>query len=155
MLFSHIFLQVSCCCCCCVASVVSNSVRPHRRQPTRLPLPGILKARTLATWNQTFLLGSNSLNINCGRFPNFSVNFGYQKNRISYFSIERQFCSGFNFSPKSDSKFSLSPGQDSSTNSWAEVQSALGLPHPPSQPPVLSPSLDLSGTRQGWEKEGK
>ena len=25
--------------CCYVASVVSNSVRPHRRQPTRLPLP--------------------------------------------------------------------------------------------------------------------
>ena len=30
----------SCCCCCCyVASVVSDSVRPHRRQPTRLPRP--------------------------------------------------------------------------------------------------------------------
>ena len=28
-----------CCCCCYVASVVSNSVRPHRRQPTRLPRP--------------------------------------------------------------------------------------------------------------------
>ena len=29
-----------CCCCCCqVASVVSDSVRPHRRQPTRLPCP--------------------------------------------------------------------------------------------------------------------
>ena len=27
------------CCCCCVASVVSDSVRPHRRQPTRLPCP--------------------------------------------------------------------------------------------------------------------
>ena len=26
-------------CCCCVASVVSDSVRPHRRQPTRLPRP--------------------------------------------------------------------------------------------------------------------
>ena len=35
------------CCCCCIASVVSNSVRPHRRQPTRLPVPGILQARTL------------------------------------------------------------------------------------------------------------
>ena len=28
-----------CCCCCCIASVVSDSVRPHRRQPTRLPGP--------------------------------------------------------------------------------------------------------------------
>ena len=26
-------------CCCCVASVVSDSVRPHRQQPTRLPRP--------------------------------------------------------------------------------------------------------------------
>ena len=34
-------LLVYCCCCyCCwVASVVSDSVRPHRRQPTRLPCP--------------------------------------------------------------------------------------------------------------------
>ena len=29
----------ACCCCCCVASVVSDSVRPHRWQPTRLPRP--------------------------------------------------------------------------------------------------------------------
>ena len=30
----------SCCCCCCyVASVVSDSVRPQRGQPTRLPCP--------------------------------------------------------------------------------------------------------------------
>ena len=28
-----------CCCCCCIISVMSNSVRPHRRQPTRLPCP--------------------------------------------------------------------------------------------------------------------
>ena len=28
-----------CCCCCSVASVVSDSVGPQRRQPTRLPCP--------------------------------------------------------------------------------------------------------------------
>ena len=28
-----------CCCCCWVASVVSDSMRPHRWQPTRLPCP--------------------------------------------------------------------------------------------------------------------
>ena len=28
-----------CCCCCCIVSVVSDSVRPHRRPPTRLPCP--------------------------------------------------------------------------------------------------------------------
>ena len=32
---------------CYVASVVSDSVRSHRWQPTRLPVPGILQARTL------------------------------------------------------------------------------------------------------------
>ena len=26
---------------------VSDSLQPHRRQPTRLPVPGILQARTL------------------------------------------------------------------------------------------------------------
>ena len=30
---------VFCCCCCWIISVVSDSVRPHRRQPTRLPRP--------------------------------------------------------------------------------------------------------------------
>ena len=40
-LFKQLMLMsvLLCCCCCCVASVVSNSVRPHRRQPTRLPRP--------------------------------------------------------------------------------------------------------------------
>ena len=28
-----------CCCCCCIALVVSDSVRPQGRQPTRLPCP--------------------------------------------------------------------------------------------------------------------
>ena len=28
-----------CCCCCCVTSVMSDSVRPQTRQPTRLPRP--------------------------------------------------------------------------------------------------------------------
>ena len=32
-------IQQYCCCCCQVASVVSDSVRPHRRQPTRLSHP--------------------------------------------------------------------------------------------------------------------
>ena len=31
--------QGTTCCCCCVTSVVSDSVRPHRRQRTRLPRP--------------------------------------------------------------------------------------------------------------------
>ena len=40
-------MSVSGCCCCYVTSVMSDTVRPHRRQPTRLPVPGILQARTL------------------------------------------------------------------------------------------------------------
>ena len=34
-----ILVPCCCCCCCCVASVVSDSVLPHRRQPTRLLCP--------------------------------------------------------------------------------------------------------------------
>ena len=36
---SVIFPDLICCCCCVVTSVVSDSVRPQRRQPTRLPRP--------------------------------------------------------------------------------------------------------------------
>ena len=32
-------LTNGCCCCCQIVSVVSDSVRPHRRQPTRLCRP--------------------------------------------------------------------------------------------------------------------
>ena len=32
-------MTLAVCCCCSVASVVSDSVRPHRRQPTRLLRP--------------------------------------------------------------------------------------------------------------------
>ena len=36
----YIHTMESCCCCCCwAASVVSDSVQPHRQQPTRLPRP--------------------------------------------------------------------------------------------------------------------
>ena len=31
--------SIECCCCCWVASVMSDSVRPHRWQPSRLPRP--------------------------------------------------------------------------------------------------------------------
>ena len=33
------YTAASHCCCCCCCSVVSDSVRPHRRQPIRLPRP--------------------------------------------------------------------------------------------------------------------
>ena len=36
---SKITVDSDCYCCCYVASVVSDSVRPHRRKPTRLPRP--------------------------------------------------------------------------------------------------------------------
>ena len=35
----YILTWVCCCCCCQVASVMSDSVRPHRRQLTRLCRP--------------------------------------------------------------------------------------------------------------------
>ena len=46
-----------CCCCCWVDSVVSDSVPPHRQQPTRLPRPwdsqGCLEnSESLLLWRQ-------------------------------------------------------------------------------------------------------
>ena len=35
----HLLHHYYCCCCCYVTPVASDSVRPHRRQPTRLPRP--------------------------------------------------------------------------------------------------------------------
>ena len=35
----HLEILSPCCCYCYITSVVSDSVRPHRRQPTRLPRP--------------------------------------------------------------------------------------------------------------------
>ena len=47
-----------CCCCCCqVTSVVSDSVRPHRRQPTRLPRPWDSPGKTTGV-GRHFLLQS-------------------------------------------------------------------------------------------------
>ena len=40
-----VVIMYCCCCCCWVASVVSDSVRPHR--PPGSPVPWILQARTL------------------------------------------------------------------------------------------------------------
>ena len=37
--WSGVYDCARCCCCCYVASVVSNSGRPQRQQPTRLPRP--------------------------------------------------------------------------------------------------------------------
>ena len=39
LLCNNLHWTSSCCCCCGLASVVCNSVWPHRRQPTRLPGP--------------------------------------------------------------------------------------------------------------------
>ena len=39
LLFVHIFACCCCYCCCEITSVMSDSMRPHRRQPTRLPYP--------------------------------------------------------------------------------------------------------------------
>ena len=46
-MFANALRMKLCCCCCWVASVVSDSVRPHRQQPPGSPVPGILQARTL------------------------------------------------------------------------------------------------------------
>ena len=51
-------LVLYCCCSCYVALVVSDSVRPHRQQPTRLCRPGILQARILEWVAIAFSIGT-------------------------------------------------------------------------------------------------
>ena len=38
-LWSNSHIHTCCCCCCCITSVVSDFVRPHRWQPTKLCHP--------------------------------------------------------------------------------------------------------------------
>ena len=45
--YSTYIKSIDCCYCCSVTSVVFDSVRSHRRQPTGSAVPGILQARTL------------------------------------------------------------------------------------------------------------
>ena len=46
IIYIYINMKIQCSCFCKVASVVSDSVRPHRRHPARLSIPGILQTRT-------------------------------------------------------------------------------------------------------------
>ena len=58
---------LGCCCCCKVASVVSDSVLPHRRQPTRLPRPWDSSGKNT---------GVGSLSLLQGIFPTQGSNSG-------------------------------------------------------------------------------
>ena len=61
-------LSLCCCYCCCwVTSVVSDSLRPHGLQPTRLPVPGTLQAGTLG-WAATSF---PSVRSHLSRLPSF------------------------------------------------------------------------------------
>ena len=47
------------CCSRSVASAVSDSVRPHRRQPTELPRPGLLQAGHLGRLEESYSRSSS------------------------------------------------------------------------------------------------
>ena len=50
--------ELACCCCCCyIASVVSDSVRPYRRQPTRLCRPGASPGKNTGVGYHALLQG--------------------------------------------------------------------------------------------------
>ena len=52
-------------CCCWVTSVVSNSVRPHRRQPTRLPHPWDSPGKNTGVGCHFLLQSLGLVDINC------------------------------------------------------------------------------------------
>ena len=51
-------------CCCCVASVVSDPVRPHRRQPTRLPRPWDAPGKSTGVGCRCLLQGCRGMHSN-------------------------------------------------------------------------------------------
>ena len=54
-----------CCCCCCVTSVVSDSVGPQRRQPTRLPRPWDSPGESTGVGATAFFFGKNTNGFMC------------------------------------------------------------------------------------------
>ena len=88
-LFSNI-----CCCCCKVASVVSNSVQPHRRQPTRLP----------RTWDSP---GKNT-GVGC-HFLLQAKELGMAKNKVKYYLINLCFQNEIIFSRSLFGSYKLVP----------------------------------------------
>ena len=84
-LFKMVDVGIFAVCCCCIASVVSDSVRPHRRQPTRLPCPwdspgkntGVgchfllqcMKVKSESEVTQSCLIPSNPMDCSTPAFP--------------------------------------------------------------------------------------
>ena len=113
ILLPHPTTVHSCCCCCCVASVVSNSVRPHWQQPARLPRPWdspgknngvgchfLLQYMKVKSESEVAQSCPDSLRphglqptrlLHPWDFPGKSTGVGCH--RISYFSSEPQVCS--------------------------------------------------------------
>ena len=74
----------SCCCCCCIALVVSDSVRPQRRQPTRLPRPWDSPGKNSGVachfLLQTYSLGDGKGRVYCVK----AGEVGHDKNLFSF-----------------------------------------------------------------------
>ena len=77
------------CCSCCITSVMSNSVRPHRWQPTRLPLSIINSQSLLKLMSIALVMPSNHL-ILCR--PLFLLPSIFPSIRV--FSVSQFFASG-------------------------------------------------------------
>ena len=61
VIFSILKLTSGICCCCCVASVVSDSVRPHGLQPTRLLRPWDFPGKSTGVGCHCLLLQASAL----------------------------------------------------------------------------------------------
>ena len=82
-----------CCCCCRVASVVSDSVRPHRRQPTRLPGPWDSPGKNAGVGCH-FLL-QYSMIVWCNLQPKGSLNYGVGEDSSESLGLQGDLISPF------------------------------------------------------------
>ena len=88
-----------CCCCCSFDSVVSDSVRPHRRQPTRLPCPWDSPGKNIGVGCHSLLHGifpTQGLNpglLHC-RWILYQLSHQRSPHLLSILSSEHSVCKG-------------------------------------------------------------
>ena len=133
-----------CCCCCCVASVLSYSVRPHRRKPTRLPRPWdspgkntgggchfllqCMKAESESEVAQSCLTLSDPMDCS---LPGSSIHGIFQARVLEWGAIafSNLLLSNGNINTVTGSKLTIQPGNESETGVEARNRTSFRKPN--------------------------
>ena len=115
------------CCCCWVTSVVSDSVRPHRRQPTRLPRPWDSPGKNTGVGCHFLLQCVKVKSLSCVRLFATPWTAAYQAPRSMGFSSQCLFPSFPNSFLVTLSQFPLRKLPSSSLSSFVSESLILSL----------------------------